>query len=64
MLRTQQRRPLRTARVVYYALAGLGGHLGRVGDGLPGWQTLWRGLLSLRQLVEDVRLAAHLTLDN
>jgi hypothetical protein len=64
VLRSQYRRPLGTVREVYYALAGLGGHLGRAGDGPPGWQTLWRGLLRLRQLVEGVRLAAHLTRDH
>lgn len=64
VLRSRPRRPLNTVREVYYALAGLGGHLGRVSDGPPGWQTLWRGLLSLRQLVEGVRLAAHLPCDN
>ena len=63
VLRSQRKRPLVTARDVFYALAGLGGHLGRTGDGPPGWQTLWLGLMSLRQLVEGVRLAAHLTLD-
>ncbi|WP_210518269.1 IS4 family transposase [Hymenobacter terricola] len=54
-------RPVQTVRDVYYALAGLGGHLGRKGDGPPGWQTLWRGLMSLRLLVEGVRLATQLT---
>ena len=63
VLRSQRPRPLVTARDVFYALAGLGGHLGRTGDGPPGWQTLWLGLLSLRQLVAGVRLAANLTLD-
>ena len=28
-------------------MAGMGGHLGRKGDGFPGTQTLWRGLLQL-----------------
>jgi hypothetical protein len=28
-----------------FMVAGLGGHLGRKGDGFPGTQTLWRGLL-------------------
>ena len=28
-------------------LGGLGGHLGRKGDGEPGWITLWRGLEKL-----------------
>jgi hypothetical protein len=63
VLRAQRKRPLATVRDVFYALAGLGGHLGRTGDGPPGWQTLWLGLMSLRHLVEGVRLAASLTLD-
>ena len=42
--------PLRTAvRLV----AGLGGFLGRTGDGEPGAQTLWRGL----QRLDDLTLA-------
>jgi len=28
-----------------FMVAGLGGHLGRKGDGFPGTQTLWRGLI-------------------
>jgi hypothetical protein len=34
------------------ALAKLGGHLGRKGDGFPGWQTTWRGWQKLRLMVE------------
>ena len=60
VLRHQSRRPVRTVREVFLALAALGGHLGRTGDGPPGWQTLWYGLMSLRRLVEGVRLAAQL----
>jgi hypothetical protein len=30
---------------VVFMVAGLGGYLGRKGDGFPGTQTLWRGLL-------------------
>lgn len=30
---------------VVFMVAGLGGHLGRKGDGFPGTQTLWRGLI-------------------
>ncbi|QKG53660.1 IS4 family transposase [Hymenobacter sp. BRD67] len=60
VLRSQRTRPIRTVREVFYALAGLGGHLGRTGDGPPGWQTLWLGLVSLRYLAEGVRLAALL----
>lgn len=63
VLSAQRKRPLATVRDVFYALAGLGGHLGRTGDGPPGWQTLWLGLMSLRHLVEGVRLAPFLTLD-
>jgi Transposase DNA-binding/Transposase Tn5 dimerisation domain len=32
------------------AVAGLGGFLGRKGDGDPGWQTLWRGWQRLQDL--------------
>ena len=60
VLTLRSHRPVQTVRDVYYALAGLGGHLGRKGDGPPGWQTLWRGLMSLRLLVEGVRLATQL----
>ncbi|MGI4870207.1 MAG: IS4 family transposase [Janthinobacterium lividum] len=60
VLRAQLRRPLGTVREVYLALAALGGHLGRTGDGPPGWQALWRGRRSLRLLVEGVQLAAQL----
>jgi hypothetical protein len=60
VLALRSHRPVQTVRDVYYALAGLGGHLGRKGDGPAGWQTLWRGLMSLRLLVEGVRLATQL----
>ena len=60
VLRHQRRRPLTTVREVYLALAALGGHLGRTGDGPPGWQTLWLGRRSLRLLVEGVQIAAQL----
>jgi len=59
VLRQRSRRPVQTVRDVFLALAALGGHLGRRGDGPPGWQTLWLGLRSLRLLVEGVRLAAE-----
>jgi hypothetical protein len=32
-----------TVRQFTQALGRLGGHRGREGEGLPGWQTLWRG---------------------
>jgi len=39
-------------------VAQLGGHLGRRGDGPPGWKTLWRGWQYLNELVEGARLYA------
>jgi len=43
--------PAMTIRQFVRQLAGLGGHLGRKGDGEPGWITLWRGLEKLLLLV-------------
>jgi hypothetical protein len=63
VLRHQSRRPLDTVRAVYLALAALGGHLGRKGDGPPGWQTPWLGRRSLRLLVEGVHLTTQLLAD-
>ena len=60
VLRHQSRRPLDTVRAVYLALAALGGHLGRTGDGPLGWQTLWYGRRSLCLIVEGVQMAAQL----
>jgi Transposase DNA-binding/Transposase Tn5 dimerisation domain len=39
-----------TADQFWRAVAGLGGFLGRRGDGDPGWQTLWRGWQRLQDL--------------
>jgi hypothetical protein len=39
-----------TADQFWRAVAGLGGFLGRKGDGDPGWQTLWRGWQRLQDL--------------
>lgn len=49
--------PLLTLGEIWHAVAQLGGHLKRVGDGPPGWQTIWRGLLTLRALVLGFQLA-------
>lgn len=46
-----------SAREFLYALARLGGHLGRSGDRPPGWLVLWRGWTELQRLVEGLRLA-------
>ena len=41
------RSPITTVRGFFRELAGLGGFLGRKGDGEPGWQTIWRGTETL-----------------
>jgi hypothetical protein len=43
----KKRKPIKTVRDFFRGLAGLGGFLGRKGDGEPGWQTTWRGLETL-----------------
>jgi hypothetical protein len=48
--------PLPTVRAVVREIAGLGGFLGRRGDGEPGAITLWRGLRRL----DDLRTGYHL----
>jgi len=52
-------RPL-TVREYILALGRLGGHLNRKCDGLPGWQTLWKGAMQLNAMVayERARQAA------
>ena len=46
-----------THRTLLVRIAMLGGFLGRKGDGLPGWQTLWRGWDRLLILVQGYDLA-------
>ena len=53
-------RTVTTVQDVALALAHLGGHLNRTRDGLPGWQTLWRGWLYLQNLLAGVYLAQRL----
>jgi hypothetical protein len=60
VLRARSGRPLRTVREVALAIGRLGGHLNRTRDGLPGWQTLWRGMNTLHALVEGVLIAPRL----
>jgi hypothetical protein len=43
-----QARPDWTVREFFLALARLGGHQNRKCDGLPGWQTLWKGWMKLQ----------------
>ena len=49
-----EERPGWTVREFLLALARLGGHQNRKGDGLPGWQTLWKGWTKLHA---GIRLA-------
>lgn len=44
--------PGMTVREFCLALGRMGGHQNREGDGLPGWQTLWKGWIQLQNLVE------------
>jgi len=44
------------AKEFLFALARLGGHLGRTHDRLPGWLVLWRGWMELQRLVEGMLL--------
>jgi hypothetical protein len=46
-----------THRTLLVRIAGLGGFPGRKGDGLPGWQTLWRGWDRLMMMVHGYDLA-------
>lgn len=46
-----------TNRVVLVRIARLGGFLARKGDGLPGWQTIWRGWRRLMAMVQGYDLA-------
>ena len=44
-----------TVHDFFKALAKLGGHLNRKGDGSPGWLVLWRGWTQLQLLVAGAR---------
>lgn len=49
--RVRRGKPIETVRDFVRQLGGLGGHLGRKGDGEPGWITLWRGVNKLNLLL-------------
>jgi hypothetical protein len=57
LVRKKPVNPQMTIREFLRAVAGLGGHLGRKGDGDPGWITLWRGFEKLMLLArgDDAR---------
>jgi Transposase Tn5 dimerisation domain len=42
-------------REFFLALARLGGHQNRKCDGEPGWLVLWRGWMTLQQMVDGAR---------
>jgi hypothetical protein len=60
VLRTRTGRSIKTVKEVALAIGKLGGHLNRKADGMPGWQTLERGMERLSLLVEGVHLARKL----
>lgn len=45
---------------VLVATARLGGFIGRKSDGMPGWQTIWRGWQRLMWMAEGVETLNHL----
>lgn len=45
---------------VLVATARLGGFIGRKSDGMPGWQTIWRGWQRLMWMAEGVETFNHL----
>jgi hypothetical protein len=48
-----------TVRDFFRGVAGLGGFLGRKGDGEPGWITIWRGWEVLHWMLRGAQLAAR-----
>ena len=60
VLHLASKRDLKTVGDVALAIGKLGGHLNRKSDGMPGWQTLWRGMKRLSDLFEGYLLARNL----
>jgi hypothetical protein len=48
-----------TVREFLLVLGRMGGHQNRKGDGLPGWQTLWKGMLHLQAMLEGAASMAQ-----
>jgi len=46
-----------TVHEFFYALARLGGHQNRKGDGPPGWLVLWRGWTKLQAMLDGYDVA-------
>lgn len=49
-----------TAREFWRHTAGMGGFLGRKGDGEPGWQTLWKGWYELELLTAGFEIGQRM----
>jgi hypothetical protein len=58
--RDEAGRPL-TVKDFVFAVAKLGGFLGRKGDGEPGVRSLWRGYQRLQDMVAGFRLQQRRT---
>ena len=50
-----------TNRSVLVAVARLGGFLARKNDGLPGWQTIWRGWHKILWMCEGIEILKEKT---
>ena len=51
--------PELTLAEFWLAIARLGGFLARKADGLPGWQTLWRGWMRLQDMCWGANFATQ-----
>lgn len=45
-----------TPRLFWLILARRGGFIGRKSDGLPGWQTIWKGWAEVMTLVQGMEI--------
>jgi hypothetical protein len=52
-----KKKPVVSAYDALMAIGRLGGHLGRKGDGPPGWMTLWNGYAQLKMVTVGYLLA-------
>lgn len=60
VLRLKLNRPILSIKDIALAIGRLGGHMNRKSDGMPGWQSLWRGMLKLQSLVEGFLIANNM----
>ena len=64
MLEHQPEEEIKRVKEVALAIGRLGGHLNRKGDGMPGWQSLWSGMIKQRDLVEGTSMVLFDEVDN